>query len=160
MFDLGKGLLDRIEVRGIGRQKQERGSGFPDRLPYGLALMAAEIVHDHDVAGLKNGRQLLLGVRQKACAVDRPIEDARRGEPVQAQRADEGQRSPMAMRSISAQALALWPPAAQGRHVGLDPGLVNEDQLRRIKALPPCPPALTPPRDVRARLFEGEQRFF
>jgi hypothetical protein len=98
MLDLGKGLLDRIEVRGIGRQKQEPGSGLPDRLPYGVALMAAEIVHDHDVAGLKNGRQLLLGVRQKACAVDRPVEDARRGEPVQAQRADEGQRSPTARR--------------------------------------------------------------
>jgi hypothetical protein len=66
----------------------------------------------------------------------------------------------MAVRSIGAQALALWPPATQGRHVGLDPGLVDEDQLRRIKALPPCLPALTPPSDVRARLFEGEQRFF
>jgi len=132
----------------------------PDRLTNGLALMAAEIVHDHDVAGLKNGRQLLLGVGQKACAVDRPIEDARRGEPVQAQRTDEGQRPPMAVRSTDAQALALWPPAAQGRHVGLDPCLVDEDQLRRIKALPPCLPALAPPRDVRARLFEGEHRFF
>ena len=41
MFDLGEGLLDRIEVR--GRQEQEPGSSLPDRLPDRFALMAAKV---------------------------------------------------------------------------------------------------------------------
>jgi hypothetical protein len=33
------------------------------------------------------------------------------------------------MRSAGAQPLALWSPAAQGRHICFDPGLVDEDEL-------------------------------
>jgi len=45
----------------------------PDRLTNGLALMAAEIVHDHDVAGLKNGRQLLFGIAKKHAPLIGPL---------------------------------------------------------------------------------------
>jgi len=160
MFDLGEGLLDGIEVWRIRRQEQELGASLPDSLPDGLALMAAEVVHDHDVAGLKNRRQLLLRIGQEALAVDGAVEDARRGKPVQAQRPDEGQRAPVAVRGVVTQALALRPPAAQGSHIGFDPGLVDKDELRWIKACPPQLPAPAPLGDVRARLFERELRFF
>ena len=122
--------------------------------------MAAEIVHDDDVAGLENGNELLLDIGAEAFAVDRSVEDARGGEPVAAQRAEEGQRAPVAVRRKAAQALALRPPAAQRGHVGLDPGLVDEDQAPGIEAGLPGPPALPPARDVGAGLLKGEQRFF
>ena len=129
-------------------------------LAQGGGLVAAEIVHDDDVAGLEGRNELLLDIGAEAFAVDRAVEDARSGEPVAAQGAEEGQRPPVAVRGEGAQALALRPPAAQRGHVGLDPGLVDEDQPPRIEAGLPGSPASPPARDVGAGLLKGEQRFF
>jgi len=106
------------------------------------------------------GHELLLDISVEAPAVDRPVEDARCGEPIAAQRAEEGQRAPVAMRSEAAQALALRPPAAQRRHVGLDPRLVDEDQPAWIEAALPGTPALTPAGNVGPGLLKSEQCFF
>ena len=160
MLDLGEGLLDRIEVRGIGRQEPEPGAGGPDGLTDGCGLVAAQIVHDHDVAGLQGRQQLLLDIGAEAFTVDRAIEDAWRGEPVAAQRTEEGQGSPMAVRGKAAQALAPRTPAAQRCHVGLDPCLVDEDQTRRIEATLPRPPAPPAASHVDPGLLKSEQRFF
>jgi hypothetical protein len=66
----------------------------------------------------------------------------------------------MAMRSKAAQALTLGGPAPQRGHVGLDPSLIDEDELRRIKVALPRPPSPPPARNVGARLLKSEQRFF
>jgi hypothetical protein len=93
-------------------------------------------------------------------AVDRPVEDARRGKPIAAQRTEEGQRAPVAMRGEAAQTLAARPPTPERSHVGLDPGLVDEDQPPRIETALPASPALPSSRDVGTCLLKGEQRFF
>jgi hypothetical protein len=49
--------------------------------------VAAEIVHDHNVAGPENWHKLLFDISSKALAVDRPVEDARGDEAVTAQSA-------------------------------------------------------------------------
>jgi hypothetical protein len=103
---------------------------------------------------------LLLDIGPEAFAIDRPVEDASRCQLVAAQRAEEGQRAPVAMGSEAAQALALRPPAAQRRHVGLDPGFVDEDEPLRIDATLPQSPASTPAGDVGAGLLKREQCFF
>src|SRR5271168_2040297 len=110
--------------------------------------MAAEIVHHDDVAFAQDRRELLLDIGAEAFAVDRPVENARRGEPVAAQRAEKGQRAPVAVRSEAAQALALLAPAAQRRHVCLDPGFVDEDKASRIETPLPRAPASTSTRNV------------
>ena len=122
--------------------------------------MRAEIVHHDDVAGFEHGQELLLDIGSEALAVDGSVEDARGGEAVEPQGAEEGQGSPVALRSEAAQALAFRPPAPQRRHVGLDPGLVDEDQLARVETGLPGAPASTTQRDVSPGLLEGEQRFF
>jgi hypothetical protein len=66
----------------------------------------------------------------------------------------------MAVRSQAAQPLALRPPTAQRSHVGLDPGLIDEDQALRIEATLPGSPSPTPAGNISARLLKGEQRFF
>jgi hypothetical protein len=43
----------------------------------------------------------------------------------------------VAMRSEAAQALAFRSPTAQRRHVGLDPGLVDEDEAPGIQTILP-----------------------
>jgi hypothetical protein len=103
---------------------------------------------------------LLLDIGAEASAVDRSVEDTRRREPVAAERGEEGQRAPMAVRSEAAQALAFRSPPAPRRHVGLDPGLVDEDQPSRVEPGLPGSPALAPARDIGASLLKGEQRFF
>ena len=92
-------------------------------------------------------------------AVDRTVEDARSGKPVAAQGAEEGQRAPVAMRGEAAQALASRSPAASRSHVGLDPGLVDEDQPPRVEAGLPGSPTLPSAGNVGAGLLKGEQRF-
>jgi hypothetical protein len=160
VFDLGEGLLDRIEVRRVGRQVPKPGAGSLDHLPDGRRLMTSQIIHDDDVAGLQNGDELLLDISAEALAVDWPVEDTRCREPIPAQRSKEGQRAPMAVRSQAAKPLAPRPPASQRSHVGLDPGLIDEDQALRIETGLPGSPSLTPAGNIGARLLKGEQRFF
>ena len=68
--------------------------------------MTAEIVDDDDVAGLERRHQNLLDIGQEAFTVDRPIDHARRIDAVAAQRGEEGQRPPAAMRRFGDQPLA------------------------------------------------------
>jgi hypothetical protein len=125
VLDFGEDLLDWIEVGRVGRQVPESCASGLDHLPDGGRLVGAEIVHNYDVAGLERADELLFDIGAEALAVDRPIEDARSGKPVTAQRAQKGQRAPVTVRSKGAQPFASLPPAAQRRHVGLDPGLVD-----------------------------------
>jgi hypothetical protein len=64
------------------------------------------------------------------------------------------------MWSQAPQPLALRPPTARRSHVGLDPGLVDEDQALGIEAGLPGSPSLAPASNIGARLLKGEQRFF
>lgn len=74
--------------------------------------MAAEIIHDDDVAGSENWNELLFDICSEALAVDRPVEDARGDEAVAAQSAEKGQRLPMAVRGKTPHPLALRSPPA------------------------------------------------
>ncbi len=122
--------------------------------------MASEVVHDDDVAGLEGRHELLLDIGEEADAVDRPVEDKGRGELVTAQRREEGHGLPVAMGRVAVQTPALRPPAPDRRHVGLDPGLVDEHQAFGIKPGLPGPPSLPVPGDRRPGLFKSEQGFF
>ena len=98
-LELGEDLFDGIEVGGVGRQEQQPGSSRADRLADGRALVTAKIVHDDHIAGSERGHEELLDPCGKALAADRPIEDARRVDPVMAKCSQEGQRAPLAERS-------------------------------------------------------------
>lgn len=122
--------------------------------------MAGKIVHDNDITGFEHGYELLLDIGTEALAVDRSVEDARCGQPVIAQRSQKGQRAPVAMRCKCMQTLALRSPTPDGRHVGLDPCLVNEDEPFGIEMRLEGFPSLTSASDIGAGLFKGEQCFF
>jgi hypothetical protein len=65
----------------------------------------------------------------------------------------------MAMRHLGLEALAARRPASERRHVGLGPGLIDEDEAGRIDlrlmALPPSATSC----DVRAILLAGDNVF-
>jgi hypothetical protein len=64
------------------------------------------------------------------------------------------------MRRLGHKPAALGTPAAQRRHVRLDPGLVDEDETGGIDAGLTRLPAFALARDVRPILLTGEQAFF
>jgi len=63
VLELREELLDRIEIRGILGKEQELGARRADGLANGLSLVATEIVHDHDIAGLERRHEQLEGDR-------------------------------------------------------------------------------------------------
>ena len=72
----------------------------------GISLVAAEIVHDHDVAGFEAGNEYLLDVEQEALAIDGTVEDTRRCHVIAAQGGQECERFPVAMGDAAFQSLS------------------------------------------------------
>src|SRR5919107_1911989 len=122
--------------------------------------MAAEIVHDHDIAAAQGGHQELLDVSAKAGAVDRAVDNAGRRDPVAAQRRQKGQRAPASLRYFGNEASAAGASSITPGHVGLGPGLVDEDQAFGIEPALVFLPLLAPAGDVGAVLFAGVQVLF
>src|SRR5215212_12108758 len=56
-LELGKELLDRVEIRGIGREIENAGPGRPDRLLDPGDLVNSQVVHRDHVARLQRRRE-------------------------------------------------------------------------------------------------------
>ena len=160
MLELGKDLFDGVEVGRVFRQEEQLGAGCTDEPTNGFALVAAEIVHDDDVVGAKRRDEDFLDIGLKALAVDRPVKKPRGIDPVMAQRSQKCRRLPVTVRNFGFEPDAERRPSSQRRHVGLGPGLVDEDQaLRRYLVLIPDP-LRPPPRDVGTVAFASHYGFF
>ena len=160
MLDLGEGLFDRIEVGRVWRQIPEPCAGSFNEGAQRSRLVTAEVVHNDDVAWLKLRDENLLNIGAEAFSVDWTIEQARCGEAVPTQGAEESQCPPMAVWREAPQPLAFWSPSAQWGHVGLDPGFVDEDKAARVDPVAIMDPSPAPSCDVRADLFGGQNGFF
>ena len=110
-------MLNRIEVWRVGGQEEELGFGRADGGANGAALMAAEIVHNDDVARREDGHENLLDISAEACAIDRSVDDGGRGEPVAPQRRQESERLPFAERRFGDEARASSASAMGAGHV-------------------------------------------
>ena len=160
MFELGKDLLNRIEVGAVGRQEQQPGTSGPDRGANGWFLVAGEIVHDDDVSGHECWAELFFDPCGEAGGVDRLIEHEGRIDPIAAEGGDEGHRFPVAVGHLGMEPLSDWSPAPQGCHVGLGPGLVDEDQAAGIRSSLELLPLLAAPGDLWPQLLGGKNAFF
>ena len=160
MLELGEDLFDRVEIGAVRRQEDQLGAGASDCFAHGLAFVAAQIVEDDDIAGLEGGEQELLDIGEELLTIYGAVEEAGRVDPVTAERGQEGERAPSAVRGLADQALTAWPPAPQGGHVGLGPSLVDEDQAGGVYTRLPCAPLPAPPGHVRAVLLSRERGFF
>ena len=136
------------------------GSGLADNASCRLAFVAAEIVEDHDVALGKGRRQYLLDVEGEELPVDRAIDDPWGIDAIDPQGGDEGECLPVTVRDARREAPTPRSPAAQRRHVGLDPGLIEEGEPFRIDAMLMGLPALPLASDVRPILLGRHDAFF
>ena len=160
MFNLCEELFDRVQVWGIFWEKEELGPGAPDCGANGFGLVRGEIVHDHDIAGRQGRREHLLDIDLEALAVDRLVQQPRCRNPIPAQGGQERHRVPMAEGGFARQACALGRPASQRRHIGLGPGLVDEDQPRGLDLGLMFQPLRAASGDVGTVLLAGDQRLF
>ena len=160
VLELGEDLFDGVQVGRVFRQEDQFGAGRADELAHDLAFVAAEIVHDHDVAGHQGGDENLRDINLETLAVDRAFEQPWGVDPVMAQCSQEGRGVPMAMRNLGVKPHPAWRPAAQRRHIGLGPGLVDEDQTLRRDLVLILGPLRPPPCDVGTVAFASHHGFF
>ena len=66
----------------------------------------------------------------------------------------------MTKRGGGFQACAARGPAAQRRHVGLDPGFIDEDQTSSVDAGLVFQPLIASAGDIGTALLAGDQRLF
>jgi hypothetical protein len=159
-LQFGKREFDRIEVGAIGGQEPDEGShGFDRRTDGGLFMRGQIIEHDH-VAALQRGHEDLFDIGQKTLVVDRPIEDGRRADPVDAQGRDHRRRLPMTARRVIVEARAARTPPVATQQVGRDATLVEEYVVTGVVQRLRVPPPAAPRRHVSASLFVGVYRFF
>src|SRR5262249_52669362 len=133
VLELGEDLFNGVQVGRVFGQEEELSSCGADELTHDFASVAAEIVHDHDVARTQRWQEDLLHVEAKAAAVDRSLEKPRRLNSVMAQSRQEGHGLPAAVRNFGGEPAPAWRPSPQRCHVGSGPGLVDEDQAGRVK---------------------------
>src|SRR3954466_841067 len=158
-LELGEELLDRVEIRGIGRQVKHTGPHRPDRLAYAGHLVSGEVVHRDPVARLQRRREHLLDVGAEHGAGHRPIQDERRNDAAAAQARHSGRGLPMTRRHRIDQALASWTPAGEAGHRCGGGGLVDEDEALRIHVALPHPPAAAVPGPAGGILRGPSQAF-
>ncbi len=129
---LSEGHLDGVHVGRIRRQIEELGALGDDGLFDAGDLMGGQIVHDDDVAVLEGGAQDLCHVGSKGWAIHGRIEHPGCCDTLKAQGGNESHGLPMAEGDLGLQALAPGRPTVETGHLGVDAGLVDENQALRI----------------------------
>jgi hypothetical protein len=160
VLELGEELLDGVQVGAVGWQEEHVGSCLPDSASCRLAFVAAEIVEDHDIAFGKGRSEYLLDVEGEEFPVDGAINDPWSINAIDPQGCDEGECLPVTVRNTRRQALSPRSPAAQRCHVGLDPGLIEEDEPFRVDAMLMGLPSLPLASDVWPILLGRQNAFF
>ena len=144
----------------LRRQEEQPRACSSYRASYGMRFVAAEIIEHDDVSGVQRRDEDLPDIELEQFAVDRAVDDPRRVDAVMAQGGEEGHGLPMAIGDHRSQSLAARAPAAQRRHVGLHPGLVDEDEAPAIDAVLIGLPAGAFAEDVRPDLLRRHDGFW
>ena len=159
-FELGEDLFDGVEVGRVFRQEHQAGSDIPDRLAHRFSFVGSEIVEDDDVARLQRRHEELIDIGAETLAVDGSVKQAGRVDAVVAQGGEESRRLPLALRNLVDEALSLRRPAAKPCHVGLRPGLIDEEETPGIDEPLIGAPARAMAADVRTILLARDEGLF
>ena len=110
--------------------------------------------------GLRVGARNCSTVGAKALAVDGAIEKAGGVNPILAKSGEECRRLPAALWDLVDEALSLRRPAAKPCHVGLCPGLINEDEAPGVDEPLIGAPSFAVAAYVAALLLARDKRLF
>ena len=159
-LEFGEELFDGIEAGTVRRQIAQDGAGRFNGVRHTGDFVGGEIVQHDNVARPQHRHQALLHPGQEGRAVDGTVEDRRRRDAVMAQGGEEGGGLPVTVGNITDQALALQGTSVTRRHIGRDPGLVDEHQAGGLKMLLRGLPGGPRHLHVATLLFGGDQGFF
>jgi hypothetical protein len=152
--------LDRVQVGRVARQEVQFGTRGLDRFPNFRALVRAKIVDQNDVAIRERRNEHIFDISLETFAIDRAIEDEGSRDAIMAKRRHESRRLPMPVRHFGVKPLAAPAASMGGRHVGLYPCLIDEDEALGIEQLLTLLPARPLGRYVRSVLLGGAYDFF
>jgi hypothetical protein len=96
--------------------------------------MTAKIIHDNDVPNLQGRTQNSLYIKKEDFPIHGAIDDPWGRDPIMTQSGYEGQSLPVTMGNKSLEPLSFPAPSAGSGHIGLDPGLVQEDEMAMVEA--------------------------
>src|SRR5512134_3262978 len=106
--------------------------------------------------GLRVGRRNLLYIEPEPLAIDRPVDEPGGVDAIVAERREEGHGLPAAVRDLGVEPAAARRPTPERRHVGLRPGLVDEDEAAAGDPVLVPRPLRTPARDIGTIPLAGD----
>src|SRR5260370_7177094 len=95
--------------------------------------MDTDVVHEHDVASLQSRSKKLLRIGLEHLAGHRSFEHKGRGDTIMAQRSDEGDGFPIAVRQLLDEPLTLRRPTVHTANRRGAPAFADKDKARRLK---------------------------
>src|SRR4051812_34654595 len=161
-LDLREGFLYGIQVRRVRWQEHQLRSPRLDQLAHPLGAVGAQLVHHHNLALRKRGRQEMLHVPLKDQSVGRPLDGHRRSFVHRPFERDRGYKrlvlTPVAWHPPVGP-LSLGRPRAKASHGSMRPALVHEHQAPSVEArsqpTPQAPHLLVALGGYRRLFFSG-----
>ena len=159
-FQLGKDLLNGVEIWAVGWQWLEGCTTGFNGFAHPRDRMGGQVVPDDDVARHQGGAEKFLHIGQEQRPIHGPGGHHRCDQPGLAHRQHQGGGLPMTLGHRAQDALTAWSPAPLPDHRRVQPGFIHEHQARRFPERLQRLPARPFQAHVRAVLFGGLQRFF
>ena len=159
-LELCEGLLDRVEIRTVGRKVEQPAPRGLDRVLHAGHLVGWQVVHDDDVVRLQHRDEGLGDIAAEARAVRGSIKQRGGAQPARAQGDSDGRGLLMPARGCEPAALAAWRPTVAPRHVGGSGRLVQEHEPVRIELGLRLKPSFAGGPYVRALLLSCVRRPF
>jgi hypothetical protein len=159
-LDLGEDLLDRIEVRAVGRQIQQVHSRAFEAFADTGNFVGGQVIDDDDATRHHFGDQALFKPLAEDHAGHRAWEQLRGEDAVMRQPCDKGGRHPVTVRGLGEELLALVAPAMAAGHRRVGAGFIDEHEVGKVETRLSSLPQLTRQGDVRPVLLRRKYRFF
>ena len=132
-LELGEGLLDRRQVRGVGRQEEQGAAARRQGLADAGGLVSAQIVEDHHLPGPQPRRQFLADVPRKGLGIHGPLNQPWFVQSVGGKCRHQRGVVAVVARHRAARALVMRRPAIEARQGGVGAAFVDKDELRWIE---------------------------
>ena len=126
-FDLAPHFFDGIEIRGIGRQKQDLSPGLGDQGQCLIVFVRGQVIHHHQISRPEGRTQHFPNIGLEHFRVSRPVDGQTGRGPVHPNGTDHGGGLPMAVRGVGVDPLAPRGAAAQTGQIGLGRRFVQKD---------------------------------
>ena len=128
-LQLGERFLNRREIRGVGRQKQQLAAFGFNRLSHPSALMDTQVIHDDDLPTVQAGGEDLLDVELEGHGISCSLQDEGFAHALPRERGHQRRIGPVVARHLPDGSLSSGSVGIQGRHGNMGTRLIHEHQV-------------------------------